>query len=188
MKQKFYGNDERIRRQQLELISMLNRWYQVKEDLIYAFEKCSESQIGEPTKSCIKEFIIRIKGGLSTEKALELFAKSYKGTHFGHFANQIRFNLRYKGNIGELLDHLETQFMKIEEERTRRKISSSRDRLYLNAIFVLTPLIVGLVLMSNPSAADLFLITPVGRLLIIPVIMFYTIGFTLFFFASRFRE
>ena len=187
MKQKFFGNDEKTRKQQLELVSMLNRWYQVKEDLLFAFEKCGESTIGEPTKGYVKDFIARIKGGLNIDTALELFADSYSNKEFKNFATQIRFNMKYRGNTGELLDNLETQFSRIAEEYTRRKIESSKDRSYLYGIFLITPIITVIVFVMNPSARSLFFKESIGMLLCMIAILSYGIGILIYNLSSKNR-
>lgn len=188
MKQKFFGNDERIRKQQLELVSMLNRWYQIKEDLLFAFEKCGESTIGEPTKSIVRDFVARVRGGLGIEPALELFAGSYPNKEFRNFATQIRFNLKYRGNTGELLDNLETQFSRIEEEWTRRKIESSKDRAYLNGIILLTPAIATAVFFFNRSAREFFFSSSIGVLLSLVALISYGTGIMIYYFSSKYKE
>ncbi len=187
MRHRFFGNEEALRKQQLELVSMLNRWYRVKEDLLFAFEKCGESNIGEPTKSLVKDFIVRIRGGLGIERALELFSESYSDKQFKSFATQVRFNLKYRGNTGELLDNLETQYSRIDEEWTRRKIQSSKDRYYLYGIFAVTPVIAALVLVLNPSAQELFLHKAIGGIFAILAFLSYGIGFLLYYMASRYK-
>lgn len=187
MKQKFFGNDEKARKQQLELVSMLNRWYQVKEDMLYAFEKCGESTIGEPTRGYVKDFIARIKGGLNIDTALELFADSYSNKEFKNFATQIRFNMKYRGNTGELLDNLESQFSRIDEEYTRRKIESSKDRLYLYGIFLFTPVITAIVFAMNPSARSLFFEESIGIPLSMIALMSYAAGILIYLFSSKNR-
>lgn len=185
MIQKYFGNDEKIRKQLLELVSMLNRWYQVKEDLLFAFEKCSESNIGEPTKSLVKDFIVRIRGGLSIEHALDLFSGSYTSPQFKSFAMQIRFNLRYRGNTGELLDNLETQLSRIDEEFTRRKIESSKDRLYLMGVFIASPIITLIVFIMNKSARELFLGEFIGVMLIVLAFLCYGIGLVIYLMSLK---
>jgi Flp pilus assembly protein TadB len=188
MKVKFYGDDEKIRKQQLELISMLNRWYQVKEDLMFAFEKCTQSQIGEPTKGHIIDFVARVKGGLSMEKSLDLFAESFTNRQFKSFSGQIRFNLKHRGNIGELLDNMETQFARIDEESTRRKISSSRDRYILSMVMAITPVLSIIVISTNPSARKLFFEESIGIPLIIISVLSYVSGLVIFKTSSKFSE
>ncbi len=185
MKLRFFGNEEKIRKQQLELVSMLNRWYQVKEDLLFAFEKCGESDIGEPTKTYIRDFVARIKGGLGIESALDIFAASYSNKEFRNFVTQIRFNMRYRGNTGELLDNLETQFGRIDEELTRRKIESSRDRLYLYGIFIAAPVAVAAVFFLNPSARGLFFGGTTGALLCAVAGACYGMGILIYLLSSR---
>lgn len=185
MIQKLFGNEEKMRKQQIELISMLNQWYQVKEDLLFAFEKCLLSGIGEPTRTYIQDFIIRIRGGLGLERALELLAESYDDSGFRYFIGQISFNLKYRGNTGELLDNLETQFIKIDEEHTRRKIESSRDRLYLKGMFILTPVIAAVMLAAKASARELFIFTPIGNMMAVLSIVIYGLGILLFMTAQK---
>ncbi len=186
MKLKLFGSEEKIRKQQLELISMLNRWYCVKEDLIFAFEKCSESNIGEPMKSYTKAFIIRIKGGLGVEQSLKLFSDSVSDKNFNNFITQIRFNLKYRGNTGELLDNIESQLLLTEQERTRKKISSAKDRLYLKAILILTPVLFIATVLLKPSARELFLNTNIGKVLIIPGILSYVISLLIMNLTNEF--
>lgn len=185
MKLKFFGNEEKMRKQQLELVSMLNRWYQVKEDLLFAFEKCGESDIGEPTKTYIRDFVARIKGGMGVENALDFFAASYPNKEFRNFVMQIRFNMRYRGNTADLLDNLETQFGRIDEELTRRKIESSRDRLYLYGIFIAAPVAAAAVLFGNPSARALFFGGSSGALLCAAAGACYGIGLLIYLLSSQ---
>lgn len=186
MKQKLFGSNEKIRKQQLELVSMLNRWYCVKEDLIFAFEKCCESNIGEPMKSYIKEFTTRIKGGLGVEHSLRLFAESVNDKNFNNFITQIRFNLKYRGNTGELLDNLESQYLKTEQERNRKKISSSKDRLYLKGILFSTPVLFMATVFFKPSAKELFLETLAGKLILIPCILSFVIAIVIMNITGEF--
>jgi Flp pilus assembly protein TadB len=185
MIRKFFGNEEKMRKQQIELISMLNQWYQVKEDLLFAFEKCAQSGIGEPTRTYIQDFIIRIKGGLGQERALELLAESYTESAFRYFIKQISFNMKYRGNTGELLDNLETQFIRIDEEHTRRKIESSKDRLYLKGMFILSPIIAVVMLLMNVTARELFIFTPIGNIASVLSIGLYGTGVLLYLTAHR---
>ena len=186
MKWKLFGNEEKSRKQQLELISMLNRWYCVKEDLIFAFEKCAESNLGEPMKSHIKAFVIRIKGGLGIEYSLKLFAESVNDRNFHNFITQIRFNLKYRGNTGELLDNIESQFLLTEQERTRKKISSARDRLYLKIILAATPVLFVTTILLKPSARELFINTDFGKILIIPGLLSYLTALLIMNFTNEF--
>jgi len=186
MKWKLFGNEEKIRKQQLELVSMLNRWYCVKEDLIFAFEKCSQSNLGEPMKGHTKAFITRIKGGLGVEQSLKLFSESVSDKNFHNFITQIRFNLKYRGNTGELLDSIESQFLLTEQERNRKKISSAKDRLYLKAILILTPVLFVATVLLKPSARELFLDTTIGKVLIIPGILSYMLAILIMNLSNEF--
>lgn len=182
---KLFGNAETIRKQQIEIVSTLNRWYQVKEDLIFAFEKTAESEIGEPSKTLINEFIIRVNGGLDIDIALKMLSDSYEDISFKYFLKQIAFNMKYKGNTGELLDILETQMIKVEEEYTRRKISTGRDRRIISVIFGMCPLLGVITMLFYPSASYFYFHTKAGFLTLLITGLLYFAGLILFQFVKR---
>ena len=117
---------------------------------------------------------------------LKLFSDSISDKNFNNFITQIRFNLKYRGNTGELLDNIELQLLLMEQERNRKKISSAKDRLYLKAILILTPVLFIATILLKPSAKELFLNTNIGKVLIIPGILSYVISLLIMNFTNDF--
>ena len=76
---------------------------------------------------------------------------------------------------------------RIDEEWTRRKIQSSRDRFYLYGIFAVTPVIAAGVLLLNPSARELFLHKAIGAILAVFAFFSYGTGILLYYMASRYK-
>ncbi len=178
-------NRDELRRQLIEVISMLNRWYRVKEDLIYAFGKVAESDIKEPSKSIIQAFVVRINSGMDLTLALQMMSESYKHPSFKYFIKQIDFNLKYRGKIGDLLDAMEYQFMKIEDEHTRRKISTGKDRRSIKFIYLITLILTVLRLFTNRISSDFFLGHPLGRFLLFISGVVFVLGYLAFAYMER---
>ncbi len=182
---KLPGSDEKLRKQEIEIVSMLNRWYQVKEDLIYSFEKIALSDISEPSKSYIKDFVARVKGGIDIDTALEMMSDSYDDHFYKYVLKQLRFNIRYRGNTGELLDNLESQMMKLDEEATRRKISTSRERRIIKVIYFLSPIAGIISIVRNPVSGKFFLETQAGMIAMIAAGAIYLSGLLFYCLTGR---
>lgn len=164
---------------------MLNRWYQVKEDLLFAFEKISQSNIKEPSKTILSEFVIRVRGGLDTAAAIKMMSDSYDDPTFRYVLKQLEFNLKYRGNIGELLDDLESQLMKEDEEFTKRRISTSKDRKLIRGIFFIEPILMIMIISTNVSAREFYAHTKFGEITLVITSIFYILGILLYMTAGR---
>jgi Flp pilus assembly protein TadB len=121
------------------LVSLLCRWCQVREDLIYAIGKCKSAGLADPVGQALADLDTRVKGGMPIEQALDLMQGAVQQEQFSDLVTAIRFNFRYRGDLPALLEHLEWQLNKIEEEYDRRRISNSRDRQLTLAILLIVP-------------------------------------------------
>lgn len=180
-----FGRPGKIRRQTLHLLSSLNRWCQVREDLLFAFEKCVEGGMEQPLRSVIEMFLTRVRGGMATDQALDLMEKSLDQEHFQDFVSAIRFNLRYRGDLPSLLEHLEWQMNRIEEEYTRRKLSNARDRTVTAIILLVVPACCALRLSGSPAVSRLFTQAGPGLVLAAAGAVFYLIAVAAFFLIQQ---
>lgn len=171
-----YYNTEKTGRKMAELISVLNRWYSVREDIFYAFKKAAESGIGEPMASMFNDLSIRINSGMDPSEALDLLKERFGHSGFANLIINIKHNIRCRGDLKKLLDNMEFQAYKISEELTRRKISTFRDRLttYLTMGGALVMGYVSICLDSRVS--HFYLSTISGRILLFLFILLYSAG------------
>ncbi len=160
-----FGRSGKIRKQTLQLLSSMNRWCQVREDLLYAFQKCVDGGLDQPLRSVIESFLTRVRGGMAIDQALDLMQNSLDHEHFQDFVAAMRFNLRYRGDLPSLLEHLEWQMNRIEEEYARRKLSNARDRAVTAVILLAAPVCCVLRLWGNPAGSRLFFQTGPGLVL-----------------------
>lgn len=179
-------NSEKVRRKLAEFISVLNRWCSVKEDIFYALEKSIDSDIGEPLNTFIKDMIIQVNRGVSPMDALNILQMKVDNYQFRDFIINIKQNIRYRGDIKKLLDNLEEQFFRIEEEYNRRKISTYRDRLTIYFIMFLVLFTGYLFLKINPEVGGFYLGTSQGKMLITIFCLLYALGFYLTLGISKF--
>ena len=129
----------------------------MKEDIFYAFEKCIDSGIGEPLNTFIRDMVIQVNRGISPMDALSILQMKVDNYQFRDFIINIKQNVKHRGDIKKLLDNLEVQFYKIEEEYNRRKISTYRDRLTIYFIMFLVLLTGYLFLKINPEVESFYL-------------------------------
>lgn len=151
----------------MQLVSQLSRWCQVREDLMYAFEKSLETGIDEPMRQAVQSFLTRVHGGMPVNQALDLLQNHFAYGHFQDLIAALRFNFRYRGDLSGMLEHLEMQFYKIEEEATQRRISSFRDRKLSWFIVALGPIVTLLRLATDDATHGFFIETTPGRFLLI---------------------
>lgn len=162
---RFYKN-KKIRQQTLQLVSQLSRWCQVREDLMYAFERCLSTGLEDPMRQAVRAFLTRVRGGMSIEEALERFEHSFSEEHFRDLMVALKFNFHYRGDLPRLLEHMEAQLYRIEEELTHRKISSVRDRRLCWLIVLMGPLILLFRMMTDGMTRELFFHHPLGPVLL----------------------
>lgn len=111
----------------LQLTSMLNRWCQVREDLLYAFSQCRFSDLDENLKDAIQDMLTRVQSGMSLEDSINLLKDYSDNEQFQDLVTAISVNLRYRGNLPALLENMEYQFNRLEEAYQQRKISMAAD-------------------------------------------------------------
>ncbi|HHW32030.1 MAG TPA: hypothetical protein GXX20_10230 [Clostridiaceae bacterium] len=181
-------NSEKVRRKLAEFISILNRWCAVKEDIFYAFERSLGSGLQEPLKSFIRDMIIQINGGVEPLTALEILSMKVDNAQFRDFIINIKQNVRYRGDIRVLLTNMENQFYKIEEEYSRRKISTYKDRILVYCT-MFGVLITGYYFLNiNPKVKEFYFGTPEGRNLLILFSLLFASGFFLAFRIAKFKH
>ncbi len=141
--------------------------------MIYAFEKSLETGLEQPMKQVIQDFLVRVRGGMDMEKALDLLQHSLNQEHFQDLIMAIRFNFRYRGDLPVLLEHLEMQMNRIEEEYTRRRLSNAHDRNLTVIILIAVPFVFIIRYYGQTGVQAAFQNTPLGvGLLMIGVITY----------------
>ena len=165
MKWTWPGQTVRIRQQTLQLTNSLSRWCQVREDLLYACQKCLDGGLDQPMRAAVSAFVTRVRGGMAVEQALDLMRQNISHEHFQDLLVALRFNLRYRGDLPMLLEHLAWQLNRIEEEYTRRKLSNAHDRQLTGLVLLAVPASCLLRLGTSPGLLQLFTVSPAGRML-----------------------
>jgi len=117
---------------------------------------------------------------MAIDQALDLMQKSLDHEHFQDFVASIRFNLHYRGNLPALLEHLEWQMSRIEEEYVRRRLSNARDRTLTLLILLAVPACCAIRLCGNADSRNLFLNSPSGLALAILSAAVYALSVTAF--------
>ena len=180
-------NSEYIRRKLGYFISILLQWIDVKEDIIYAFEK-SIPVVGEPLKSYIRDMTIQVKRGMEPQKALDILQIKIGNPQFTDFILNIKQSIKYRGNLQILLKNMEGQFYKLEQEFNRRKISTIWDKIYIIAAMILVIFVSYFLLRSNPKALNFYTNTIQGKMYITLFAFLYGAGFYMMTTISRFKH
>ena len=180
-----FGQAGKIRKQTLQLVSAMNRWCQVREDLLYAFRKCLDGGLDQPLRAVIESFLTRVSSGMAIDQALDLMQKSISHEHFQDFVASIRFNLHYRGDLPALLEHLEWQMNRIEEEYVRRRLSNARDRTVTLLILLAVPACCVFRLCGDADSRLLFFHSSAGLALAILSAAFYGLAVTAFVLIQK---
>lgn len=180
-----FGQHSKIRQQTLQLVSLLNRWCQVREDLMFALEKTLGSGLEDPVHQAVGDLLARLRGGLPVDQALDLFQKNFDHEQFQDLIVAIRFNFRYRGDLPALLSQLEVQMHKVEEEYTNRRLSNARDRKLTLAILLVVPLFMALRLGGSQLLWHQFLDSPIGLALLFAGLAAYLSGVGLMVLVQR---
>ena len=175
-----FGHQRRIRQQTLLLAGQLSRWCQVREDLLHAFDKCLESGMDQPMRSAVSDLVTRLRSGMAVDEALDSFQQAFSHEHFQDLVIAIRFNFRYRGNLPRLLEHLEWQLNRIEEEYTRRQLSNARDRHLTAGILAAGPVLFMLRLSSRSIDLQTWINSPLGTGVLVICLAAYAAALMLF--------
>lgn len=180
-----FGQRGKIRQQTLQLVSLLSRWCQVREDLLYAFEKSLSAGLENPLRQSVADLLVRVRGGMPIEHALDLFQDSLDHENFQDLVTTIRFNFRHRGNLPVLLEMMEVQLHKIEEEYNRRRLSNARDLGLTILILVLVPIFFMFRLLYAPAIGQLFLQNSLGIALLVLSLITYLTALGCIFIVQR---
>lgn len=157
----------------MQLTSLLNRWCQVRENLLYAFEHCLDSSLAQPLKQAIRDLLTRIRGGMLPDDALRLFAEYSKDEYFQDLIFALRFNFRHRGNLPALLELLEIQQNKLEEASNDRRISNRNDLRLSTGLIIAVPILFLIRISLTPSLLSLFVSQTLGQALLFIALLCY---------------
>lgn len=162
-----------MRQQTLQLASLLSRWCQVREDLIFAFEKSLETGLEDPMRQAVSDLLVRVRGGMPYDQALDLMQGSIDHEHFQDLITAVRFNFRFRGDLPTLLEQLEIQMHRIEEEFERRRLSNARDIGLTIAILLAVPTLFTLRLLTSEVLRQMFFDSLPGQALLLVGLLSY---------------
>ena len=182
----FYNSDY-TRRKLGYFISVIMQWVDVKEDIIYAFEKAIPV-VGEPLKSYIRDMTVQVRRGMDPQDALTILKMKIDNPQFTDFILNIKQNIKYRGNLKVLLNNMEEQFYKLEQEFNRRKISTFWDKIYIVLAMILVIFVAFMLIRSNPKALNFYTNTQEGKIYITLFAFLYGIGFYIMTTISRFKH
>lgn len=157
----------------------------MREDLLYAFQKAIDAGLEEPLRQAVADLLIRVRSGMTPDKALDLMQKSLHHEHLSDLIIAIRFNFRYRGNLTALLEQMEIQMHRIEEEFERRRLSNARDVTLTLLILVSVPVLFVLRLSLGGSVRDLFFDTAAGQAALVLSAAVYLCAVVLFVLIRR---
>ena len=170
-------NHKKIRSDISKMLSVLNRWYSIKEDLLTAFEKTSQSDIREPLKTYVRDFVIQVNKGLDLNEAFFILERKVDSSFFRMFILNISQAVKNRGDISTLLLNLENEAYLLEQEYNRRKFKTANDRIIIYIVMLSILLIGYKIIFINQKTGNFYMETPVGKILISIYFIFYLIGF-----------
>lgn len=180
-----FGDLSKIRNQTLQMTSMMARWCQVREDLMYIFDQVANSDIEDPIRTLVLDFLSRVRGGMAPDRALLLMQKSLPHEHFVDLITAVRFNFKYRGKLGPLLEQMELHFHRIEEEYTHRRLTNLRDCKLTFMILAVVPPFFLIRLATNPEAQQAFGAISSGPLIFCLCLLLYLGAVAAFLFIWR---
>lgn len=181
-------NSETVRKRMSEYISVLNRWCSVKEDIMFAFERSLDSNVGEPLETFIRDMVIQVNRGMDYSEALDMLQMKVDNPQFRDFIVNVKLSLQHRGDIIKLLTNLENQFYRIDEEYNRRKISTYKDRLIIYFVMFAVLVVAYLFMNFTPQVGDFYLHTLEGKLLLTVFSGMYALGFYLTAGITKFKN
>jgi len=170
------SNSEKVRRKMADFVSLLNRWVDVKEDIFYALKKSvgfdinkkdkAHGIMAEPLKTYIWDMLIQIEMGMDPFEALDIMDRKIDNLEFTDFILNIKQCIKSRGNIKVLLNNMEDQYFKLEEEYNRRKLSTLKDRVIIFITMLMTSGVAFYILKYNIRVSKFYTSTVPGQILL----------------------
>lgn len=181
-------NSLAVRKQYTNFISYLNRWVSIDDNILFGMEKTLESGVGKPLEDYIRDFLNHVHIGMDINEALEVLRLKANNESFSVFIYNLQQVLKSRGDVATLIKNLEYEAYKIEEEYTRRKLSSYKERIIVNGTFVVVMFTAYYMLNNNPLIYDFYIGSSTGRYLMVIFSTFLFIAFIITINVSSFRE
>jgi Flp pilus assembly protein TadB len=140
---------------------------------MYAFEKSLEAGLEDPMRQSVSDLLVRVRGGMPPDRALDLMQESISHEHFRDLITAIRFNFRHRGNLPALLEQIEIQLHRIEEEFDRRRLSNARDLGLTLLIILVVPALFLARVLGSQTVLQVFLDNPLGLGLLLISLLAY---------------
>lgn len=183
-----YGkyNSEKIRKMMSDFLTILRDWVEVRNDLLYAFNKSIQNNLQEPLNTYLKECVVQIEQGVDTSIALDLLSYKVNNNYFYRVTLNLKQTLKSKGNLLILLSKLQDEALKLEDEYSRRKLKSYFDRLYLNGFIVGIIFVFYYSLFLNEALREIYIQTAAGRVILNMSSIMLSIGLFLSLKTTKF--
>lgn len=181
-------NSLNVRKQYTNFISYLNRWISMDDNILFGIEKTLESGIGKPLEGYLRDFLNHVRIGMDINEALEVLRLKANNESFSVFVYNLQQVLKSRGDVATLIKNLEYEAYKIEEEYTRRKLSSYKERLIVNATFLVVMATGYYMLKTNPLIYNFYINSPPGKYLMVVFSALLFIAFLITINVSSFKE
>lgn len=181
-------NSFAVRQQYMNFISYLNRWITINDNILYGIEKTIESGIGKPLDRYLEDFLRQVRLGMNISEALEILRLKANNSSFTVFVYNIQQVLKSRGDVPNLIMNLEYEAYKLEEEYTRRKLSTYGERIIVNVTYLVVLFTGYYMLNTNKVIAEFYLRTTVGKYLIVLFSLLFFLAFILTIKMSKFED
>lgn len=181
-------NSVAVRQQYMNFISYLNRWITINDNILYGIEKTIDSGIGKPLNHYLEDFLRQVSLGMNISEALEILRLKANNSSFTVFVYNLQQVLKSRGDVPNLIMNLEYEAYKLEEEYTRRKLSTYGERVIVNVTYLMVLFVGYYMLNTNKVVAEFYLETTVGKYLIVFFSLLFFLAFILTIKMSRFED
>lgn len=158
-----------------KLISGLARWSIIKDDIFYCFEK-SVDQLNEPLKSYVQDFILQVKYSGHIGYAFDIVIEKTQHEMLRTLMINLQQSSHSKGNLQELLEHLEEESYQIFGEHERRKTELYFDRIAILFCISLVLMVTIIVFLINEPMRSFYLTTDLGQNLLSVFTLLFFLG------------
>ena len=178
-------NYQKTRGELIHFLSLLSQWYMVTEDIIKCFDKISQQNLSEPMSTYIDDFVIQVHSGLEVSDALEILGWKIESDFFDTIVVNIDQAIQNRGDVGVMLDNLQEECYRLQEEFNRRKISTIHDKIIIYCTMILVLIIGYHFLVLNSVTETFYFQTLLGQALVLAFSVIYVIGFFITLGLSR---
>lgn len=169
-------NASKTRKITANFLSLLLSWLEVKNDLIFAFERVADD-IEAPLRFYLIDSVAQLKSGIDAEQVFDILSYKINTEHFYTITKNFKSVFKNGGDVIGLVKVLEDEAYMIDNEFETRVTDTFTTRMLLNLLLLGASFFLVGALLLDPTLKELYTTTEGGKNIMFFATIIFVAGF-----------